>query len=431
MLDERMLFQQALAAGTPWQVSRVQFQPAPAAPTVSADPAVSPSVQELAAAWSAGGALHVYLDFPRGSRFACAECGTLCGVYDTEADRVWRHLNFWQHQTLLHARLPRTRCPACGVRTVLVPWARPECGFTLLFEALVLLLARQMPPAALARELQEHDTRLWRIIAHYVEAEQGSADWEGVQQLGFDETALRGREFFTLGVDLERNRVLAAVPGRDSAAIVALQAEFVAHGGQPEAVQTVSIDLSPGYQRGVAAAFPQSRIVFDRFHVMQLVHDVVDAVRRREVREHPELKGTRYLWLHRPEDLTERQGQRLEALLAQPLQTAWAYRWKEEFRKVWEQPDRVAAGRHFQACLEQIGTATPAELLPLAQTLTEHRRGILAYYADAEPVTNAALEGISSLVQAVKARARGYRNPEYFRRMIYLVAGEATPEPSS
>ncbi len=79
------------------------------------------------------------------------DCGQEhCPAYDTE-ERTWRHLNFFQHETYLHARVPRAECPQCGVKTVAVPWARPGSGFTLLFEALVMTLVRQMPVWAASR----------------------------------------------------------------------------------------------------------------------------------------------------------------------------------------------------------------------------------------------------------------------------------------
>ena len=56
-------------------------------------------------------------------------------------------LNFFQHRAWLHARTPRTRCGRCGVHLASVPWARPNSGFTLLFEAFALMLAVQMPIA--------------------------------------------------------------------------------------------------------------------------------------------------------------------------------------------------------------------------------------------------------------------------------------------
>src|SRR5208337_897587 len=97
------LFQLALGLQSPWTVTRSEF-----------------AVED--------GRLDLYVDFPRGSRFACAECGREgCAVHDTK-DETWRHLDFFQHRTLLHARVPRVSCPNCGVRKVATPWARAGSG---------------------------------------------------------------------------------------------------------------------------------------------------------------------------------------------------------------------------------------------------------------------------------------------------------------
>ena len=118
--------------------------------------------------------LDIDIDFAPGSRFACPSCGAAdCPAYDTE-QMTWRHLNFFQHQAYLNARVPRVRCDKCGVKTVSVPWARPDSGFTLLFEALVMTMVSAMPVKAVARMVGEHDTRLWRVIHHYVDAGAGA-----------------------------------------------------------------------------------------------------------------------------------------------------------------------------------------------------------------------------------------------------------------
>src|SRR5947209_8318776 len=82
------LFQTALNLAPPWQVTEVRFDP---------------EAQEL----------HLSLDFPPGSRFPCPDCGAPVPAYDTDPDRTWRHLNFFEHRTLLHARFPRLECPVC------------------------------------------------------------------------------------------------------------------------------------------------------------------------------------------------------------------------------------------------------------------------------------------------------------------------------
>ena len=165
------LFQLALGLQSPWTVTRSEF-----------------AVED--------GRLDLHVDFPRGSRFACAECGREgCAVHDTK-DETWRHLDFFQHRTLLHARVPRVSCPDCGVRKVATPWARAGCGFTLLFEAYVLALAKAMPIANAAKRLGEHDTRLWRIVEHYVWRAVEARDLSQVRRIAADETsARRGHDY--------------------------------------------------------------------------------------------------------------------------------------------------------------------------------------------------------------------------------------------
>jgi hypothetical protein len=89
--------------------------------------------------------LDIEIDFPRGSIFSSPSCGREgCSAYDTER-HTWRHLNFFQHEAYLTARVSRVRCGKCGIKTVEVPWARSGSGFTLLFEALIMLMAKAMP----------------------------------------------------------------------------------------------------------------------------------------------------------------------------------------------------------------------------------------------------------------------------------------------
>ena len=143
--------------------------------------------------------LDIEIDFARGGRFPCPQCGTAdCPVHDT-AMQEWRHLDFFQHQAFLHARMPRVTCPDCGVKQIAVPWARAGSGFTLLFEAIVMALVAAMPVRAAAHLVKEHDTRLWRIVHHWVEAARARADLATVKRVAIDETAARrGHDYVTL-----------------------------------------------------------------------------------------------------------------------------------------------------------------------------------------------------------------------------------------
>ena len=156
--------------------------------------------------------LDLHINFPKGSRFACPVCGEECPVHDTR-EHTWRHMDFFQHEAYLHARVPRVKCPEHGVHQIPVPWAREGSHFTLLFEALIMTLVREMPVLTVARLIGETDTLLWRVIDHYVPEARATVDMANVHAVGVDETSSRrGHDYITLFVDLEAKRLLFATP---------------------------------------------------------------------------------------------------------------------------------------------------------------------------------------------------------------------------
>jgi transposase len=65
-----------------------------------------------------------------------------------------------------------------------------------------------------------------------------------------------------------------------------------------------------------------------------------------------------------------------------------------------------------------------------AETLKRHKDNILAYFKNR--ITNAICEGINSMIQAAKRKARGFHTFEGYSTMIYLIAGKlqlAVPSP--
>ena len=164
--------------------------------------------------------LDLRIDFARGARFPCPECGVAgCAVHDTER-HTWRHLNFFEHEAYLSARVPRVICPEHGTRQVKVPWARERSDFTLLFEALVMALVREMPVKAVGGLVGEHDTRVWRIVHHYVDEAVGAQDLSGVERLGIDDTSFRrGQSYVTVFADLDERRAVFVSEGRDQGTV--------------------------------------------------------------------------------------------------------------------------------------------------------------------------------------------------------------------
>ena len=156
-------------------------------------------------------------------------------MHDTE-EKTWRHLDFFQHQAYLTARVPRVECPEHKVRLVAVPWARPRSGFTLLFEALVMAMVREMPVATLAGLVGESDMRIWRIVHHYVDQAVEAQNLEGVERVGIDETSSRrGHEYVSVFADLDERRGVFVRRGprsRDGAGVLAVPRDARRRPGQ-------------------------------------------------------------------------------------------------------------------------------------------------------------------------------------------------------
>ena len=366
----------------------------------------------------------IYLDFAPSATFPCPQClASGCKVHDTE-EKTWRPLDIFQHHAHLHARTPRIRCATCGVKRVAVPWARAGSGFTLLFEALVMLLALEMPVAALGRLVNERDTRLWRIVHHYVDQARAEADFSSVRYVGLDEKASRhGHHYLTLFVDIERSRLLYATTTREASTVAAFRQDLDGHGGHASQIQEFCLDMWPAYLKGIRESFPAANVTFDKFHVMKLLNDAVDTVRRHDRRERPELKRSRYAWTTNPENLSPQQFALLDVLTMTTLhlQTARAYHMRLAFQE-FRSTDVAAAAAFLRRWYFWATHSRLAPMIHLAQMLRRHETGLLRWFTSR--INNGILEGINSLIQAAKAKARGYRSARNLIAMAYLQAGK-------
>ena len=187
----------------------------------------------------------------------------------------------------------------------MVPWARPGSGFTLMFEALAIMMAHSQPMSQVGKILEEHDTRLWSMISKYVEKAHAAVDMSEVTVLGMDETSKKGHNYITVFADIQRKVTLDVQPGKDATTVGNFVEVFTEHNGIPNNVQVVTADMSLGFRKGILENFPKAKTVIDKFHVIKNVNDAVDKVRRAEARELPDLKRTKYLWLKNPSSLTE------------------------------------------------------------------------------------------------------------------------------
>ena len=398
-MNSIQLFQMALGINAPWEIKGVKFL---------GDKEES---QEL----------HIEIDFKPGTKFPDKE-GNLCAIHDTKK-KTWRHLNFFQHSCYLHCRVPRIKCKDGSVKLIEVSWAREGSGFTLLFEAYVMaLIEREMPVNKIGTLLGENAHRLWIIFNYWIGRAYSKDDVSSIEQLGLDETSRRkGHSYITVAVDLQQKRVVHVTEGKDKQAVKKVRSYLENKGVSPKNIKNASMDMSPSYIAGVSENFTEAEIHFDRFHVVKLLNEAMDEVRKQERKEHKELKGHKYTFLKNKDKLSTAKRQQLQELITLFPTLGEAYRLKELFNDLWEMDNAVDATNFLIEWCKEVESKGIKPFQKFIKTVKSHWSGIVNFCETG--INNGILEGINSKIQLAKKRARGYRCTSNFINMIYFLCG--------
>ena len=205
------------------------------------------------------------------------------------------------------------------------------------------------------------------------------------------------------------------------------------HGGSRHSIQWACIDMSPAYISGMERHLPWAKVVFDKFHVVQLANRAMEAVRRLEQREGVEdLKRTRRLWLKDRSEMSPDQGAFVASLYRKRVKTARAFMIKEELRELLSMRhlSREAAEARLNKWLGWAQRCRLEEFVELGRTVRKHKEGILAIF-ESGGMSNGPLEAVNGLIHVALGRARGFSSLEYLMNIIYLVAGDLRHLPPS
>lgn len=397
-MRDKELYQRILGVEAPWRVADVELE-------------------------LDGGEVRVRI-VHEGKDLSCPECGKRCPGYDHRSRR-WRHLDTCQYRTVLLAQVPRVQCPEHGVHQVRVPWGEPGSRFTALYEALIIDWLQEASISAVARQLKLTWSEVDTVLARAVRRGLARRERKLPTHLGIDETSFQKRHEYVTVVGDQRAGVVVHVAddrGRDS--LDSFYAGF--SDAEREAVESVAMDMWGPYIASTEAHIPnaETKIAFDKFHIAQHLGNAVDQVRRQEHKVLLEqgdgrLKRSKYLWLQNPDQLSAKRDAAFEPLRNSSLKTARAWAIKELAMEIWNhaQQPRWAWEKWYSWAIR-------SQLEPIkkvARMIKRHLQGIVT--AIEKGVTNARAEGLNAKIQALKFIARGYRNRERFRTMIYFHLG--------
>ena len=379
--------------------------------------------------------VHIYVGVREDAVIVCPHCGQATQRYGYEPnERVWRHGDCMFFPTYVHCRRPRVMCPHCGVQQINAPFERKNSRFTLLFEGYAMLIMADMPRAKAAQILRCNEKSLAEILAYWVNKAVEERSLNDVSSLAIDETSFhRGHSYVTLVLDAQRRRVIDVERGRDKDTVLSFAQKLEQHGGDRSNIKAVTSDMSKSYVPAIKEVFTNAIHVIDKFHVKQILINALDEVRKAEQKQTENKRALflgRRLFMIPQSRLSEEQTEKLANLSQSYPQTGRAYRIVAALDTFYASSTVEEAETTFSNLYSWMRRCRLQPMKEAAQTLLRHKDKIIAYFQ--ERITNAICEGINSMIQAAKRKARGFHTFESFAAMIYLIAGKlklAVPRP--
>lgn len=403
-MQDTELYQYILGLKTPWSVAQVELN-------------------------LERGEVVVQAKHPDGTKFPCPKCQQQLSCYDHAPPRRWRHMDSCQFRTLLEAAVPRVNCPQHGVKQVAVPWASPSSRFTLMFESFAITLLKATQTIEGARSILRIGWEAtWSILERAVERGLARKHSKPLPHIGIDEKSFRkGHSYITLIYDVDNSTVEAIAEGHDEAAANECFSQLLPE--QIQSVEAVAVDMSSALVKSIKGNIPlaENKIVHDRYHVMQLVNNAVDKIRKQEnqrLRDEGDnrLVGTKYLILKNYDNLKDSSREQLEELLAAKMETGKAWTYKEMLRDLWHHETAVEAKAFFQWWYRKVIHTRLDPLKKVARTIKERLDNVVSY-CTFDGITNGVAEGINSKIQSIKRRVGGYRNPKNYKTAIFFYCG--------
>jgi transposase len=401
-MDDKSLYAAILGLMAPWGVEKVDLQ-------------------------LTDGEVHVWVALPKDTLWVCPECLASAPIHD-HRERQWRHLDTCQYRTVLHARVPRRRCPTHGLRQLRVPWAEENARFTALFEALAIDWMKHAAISTVAEQLRLSWDEAAAIQARAVRRGLARRGEQPARHVGIDETSFaRRHQYVTVVTDLERSRVLYVADDRRQESLDAFWPQRSP--AELAAIEAVAMDMWPPYFDSTLAHLPDAatKIVFDKFHIAQHATQAVDKIRRQEHRAlHADgydwLSGTKFTWLRHPAKFTLTAWRDFLGFLRQTtLKTGRAWALKEMLMTLWDYVYPKNAEKHFEGWYAWAIRSRLEPIKRVARMLKSHWPNIKTFFT--HRITNAGAESMNSKIQKIKVLARGFRNRDRFKMAIYFHLG--------
>lgn len=371
----------------------------------------------------------------KGSRPICSGCGRPGPGYDTLEPRPFHFVPLWGIAVILVYAMRRVDCPRCGVTVEQVPWGDGKRPLTRAYAVFLARWARRLSWKEVASIFHTSWEKVYRSVAWVVEYGLEHRNLEGITALGVDEVQFqKGHRYLTVVYQINAGCRRLLWVGQDRTAKTLLRFFKMLGRERTAAVQFICSDMWHPYLKVIAKKAGQAIHILDRFHIVAKLNKALDEVRAAEAKQLARqgyetiLKHSRWCFLKREENLTDKQQVKLADLLQYDLKSVRGYLLKQSFQLLWEYTSPYWAGRFLDGW---VGRAMRSRLEPIkavARSIRNHRELILNWFKAKKEFNSGIVEGLNYKIKLTIRKAYGYRELEVAEIAIYHALGQL-PEP--
>ena len=381
-------------------------------------------------------AIEILIEPRANSRAICSKCDCRAPGYDRLSSRRFEFVPLWQISVYFIYAMRRVDCPKCGVTVEKVPWCDGKNQLTTTYRWFLAGWAKQLSWKAVAETFGTTWQNVFRSVKYAVSWGLAHRILEGIKSIGVDEVQWqKGHKYLTLVYQIDAGRRRLLWIGKDRTAKTFLRFFRMLGNERSRQLKFICSDMWKPYLKVIAKKASQAIHVLDRFHIMQKMSKAIDKVRAGEARQmkadgyEEVLKHSRWCFLKRPENLTDKQTVKLSELLKYNLKSVRAYLLKEDFQRFWEYVSPGWAAKFLDEWCTRTMRSKIEPMKDIAKSLRTHRELILNWFRAKGAISAGIVEGLNNKVKLTTRKSYGFRTYEAIETALYHNLGDL-PEPN-
>jgi len=371
----------------------------------------------------------------KSSKGKCPICLKRCSTYDTaRKPRLFSYVPIWGFPVYFSYRPRRVHCKAHGILTEDLPWANGKERITNTYKIFLGSWAKRLSWTEVAEVFRTSLETVFLSVKWLVDYGLKVRDLDKIYSLGIDEIqSFKGHKYMTLVYQIDRHCKRLLWCGKDRTSKTLLRFFRFLGKEKTALLKYICTDMWQPYLRVIKKKAPQVLNIIDRFHVMKKFNEAMDTIRREEYRMNYQsqkyLKNSRWLFLKREENLTEKQFLKLKDLLKRDLKSIKAYLLKKDFLRFWDYKYKKSAEKFLKKWCTRTNRTKLVPMKKVSKMLTKKRSLIMNWFDTNPRLSSGVVEGFNNKAKLTIKKAYGFKNEKYLQYALYHTLGKLpTPE---